>query len=750
MNDENLFHLALEKPAGERSAFLDRACEGDVARRRRVEVLLRSHETPDSFLAEPAVDPGVMEEFGQGLTADAAPGRPDGEVSIRKSPPEGPGDQIGPYKLLQQLGEGGMGTVFMAEQARPVRRKVALKIIKLGMDSLQVIARFEAERQALAVMDHVNIARVIDAGTTDSGRPYFVMELVHGVPITKYCDDNQLSPRQRLELFVPVCQAIQHAHQKGIIHRDIKPSNVMVTLHDGRPVPKVIDFGVAKATEQRLTERTLFTQYGTLVGTLEYMSPEQAEMSALGVDTRSDIYSLGVLLYELLTGSTPLSHKRVTEAAYGEILRMIKEEEPPKPSTRLSDSGEALASISARRHMEPAKLSSLMRGELDWIVMKTLEKDRNRRYETASGFAADVQHYLNDETVEACPPSTWYRFRKFYRRNKQALITASVVGSAILGGIVIASWQAVVATRTREAALANNVSVNKQAAIATGISESLKQILGSLNPDAAKGPDYTVRQLLDDSSDRIEANLAELPEAAADVHTIVGRAYGSVGERAKADRHLKRALELRRQAFDAHYEKLAATHPSGDLDLFAHVFVNGLVAWICFDLAVLMAIAYFTRATMTRIAGALAGGAALGLLLPIVNAAAEAWGWWRIPMDQTPGGLLMFFGTVVGASRIFLITWRVARRFGWCGLAVLFGLGAVVVPLRSYAFAEVFPETIEVGPGVMPALASAAAFVGIVPLGHAVMRLVAGPAGADSLARLAGNRLAKHANSTAP
>ena len=291
--------------------------------------------------------------------------------SMSRRSPNAPARSIGPYKLLQQIGEGGMGTVFMAEQTQPVQRKVALKVIKPGMDSRQVIARFEAERQALAMMDHVNIARVLDAGTTEAGRPYFVMELVHGVPITKYCDDNHLTPRERLELFVPVCQAIQHAHQKGIIHRDIKPSNVMVTLYDGKPVPKVIDFGVAKATEQKLTERTLFTQYGTMVGTLEYMSPEQAEMSALGVDTRSDIYSLGVLLYELLTGSTPLTHKRMKEAAYAEILRMIKEEEPPKPSTRLSDSGEALASISANRHTEPAKLTKLVRGELDWIVMKT-------------------------------------------------------------------------------------------------------------------------------------------------------------------------------------------------------------------------------------------------------------------------------------------------------------------------------------------------------------------------------------------
>src|SRR5207248_1629628 len=285
-------------------------------------------------------------------------------------------------------------------------------------------------------MDHVNIARVFDGGTTDTGRPYFVMELVHGVPITQYCDDNQLTPRERLELFVPVCQAIQHAHQKGIIHRDIKPSNVMITLYDGKPVPKVIDFGVAKAIEQKLTERTLFTQYGTLVGTLEYMSPEQAEMSALGVDTRSDIFSLGVLLYELLTGSTPLSHKRVREAAYGELLRMIKEEEPPKPSTRLSEAGAALASISAQRHMEPANLTKLVRGELDWIVMKTLEKDRNRRYETAKDFAADVQRYLNDDAVQACPPSARYRLRKFVRRNKGPVLAASLVVLALVVGMI--------------------------------------------------------------------------------------------------------------------------------------------------------------------------------------------------------------------------------------------------------------------------------------------------------------------------
>ena len=344
---------------------------------------------------------------------------------------EQPGTFVGPYKLLQQLGEGGMGTVYMAEQDRPVRRKVALKVIKAGMDTRQVVARFEAERQALAVMDHVNIARVLDAGATESGRPYFVMELIHGVPITRYCDDNRLTPRERLELFVPICQAIQHAHQKGIIHRDIKPTNVMIALYDGKPVPKVIDFGVAKATEQTLTERTLFTQYGAMVGTLEYMSPEQAEINQLDIDTRSDIYSLGVLLYELLTGSPPFTRKDSKTAGLLETLRMIREQEPPRPSAKLS-TAEGLPTLATNRGMEPEKLRKLVRGELDWIVMRCLEKDRNRRYETASSLAADVLRYLHDEPVRACPPSTLYRFRKFARRNRRAVVTASAAALVVV------------------------------------------------------------------------------------------------------------------------------------------------------------------------------------------------------------------------------------------------------------------------------------------------------------------------------
>jgi serine/threonine protein kinase len=369
-----VFLQAVELRVADRLAILEHECGEDIELRQRVEALLQAHDQPGSFLEKPALEPITTGDVRSGAI------RTDGLNPA--SPGEGPGAIIGPYKLLQQIGEGGMGVVYMAEQEHPVRRRVAFKIIKPGMDSKQVIARFEAERQALALMDHQNIAKVFDAGTTHTGRPYFVMELVHGVPITQFCDANQLTPRERLALFVPVCQAIQHAHQKGIIHRDIKPSNVLVTLYDDKPVPKVIDFGVAKAIEQRLTEKTLFTQFGTLVGTFEYMSPEQAEMNALGVDTRSDIYSLGVLLYELLTGTTPLHRERLRQAALDQLVQLIKEEEPPRPSVRLSSSHN-LQKIAAARKTEPAKLSKLVRGEIDWIVMKCLEKDRARRYETA-------------------------------------------------------------------------------------------------------------------------------------------------------------------------------------------------------------------------------------------------------------------------------------------------------------------------------------------------------------------------------
>jgi WD40 repeat protein/serine/threonine protein kinase len=411
LSERSIFEAAIEKDSPEeRAAYLDHACGSDTGLRQQVEALLAAHERLGDIPLPATVDePAVAER---------------------------PGAVIGPYKLLEQIGEGGFGVVFMAEQTQPVRRKVALKVLKPGMDTRQVVARFEAERQALALMDHANIAHVFDGGTTDSGRPYFVMELVRGVPITAFCDQNHLTPRQRLELFIPVCQAVQHAHQKGIIHRDLKPSNVLVSRHDMTPVAKVIDFGVAKALGQELTDKTLFTGMAQMVGTPLYMSPEQAGMSDLDIDTRSDIYSLGVLLYELLTGTTPFDKERFRQAAHDEIRRIIREEEPPKPSTRLSDSKNALPSISAQRQMEPAKLTKLVRGELDWIVMKALEKDRNRRYETANAFAQDVQHYLADEPVQACPPSALYRFRKFVRRNRVGLVTAVLITASLVVGVV--------------------------------------------------------------------------------------------------------------------------------------------------------------------------------------------------------------------------------------------------------------------------------------------------------------------------
>ncbi|HXY36142.1 MAG TPA: WD40 repeat domain-containing serine/threonine-protein kinase [Planctomycetaceae bacterium] len=424
---QSLFFGALEKQSpAERRAFLDEACAGKDELRRSVERMLAAHSNVGSFLESPAA-----------AFAPTIATRPVAET---------PGMVIGPYKLLEQIGEGGFGIVYMAEQQAPVRRRVALKIIKPGMDTKEVLARFKAEQQALALMDHVNIARVLDAGATDAGRPYFVMELVRGVPITEYCDLNTLAIHERLDLFVQVCHAVQHAHQKGIIHRDIKPSNVLVTMQDARPVPKVIDFGVAKAIDRPLTPETLFTRFAEMIGTPIYMSPEQAEMTSLDIDTRSDIYSLGVLLYELLTGSTPFDKTRLKQAAFDKIRRIIREEEPARPSTRISTMGQTVVAVAAHRHADPNRLSQLIRGDLDWIVMKALEKDRTRRYETANSLALDVERYLADEPVQACPPSTVYRVRKFVRRHRGTVLGASIVLAALVVGIIGTTWGLIRAT----------------------------------------------------------------------------------------------------------------------------------------------------------------------------------------------------------------------------------------------------------------------------------------------------------------
>ncbi|MEW6156886.1 MAG: protein kinase [Verrucomicrobiota bacterium] len=415
---KELFEQALDiESAAERSAFLEQACAGRRELLDRVQALLRAHETAHEFLPD--------------LPATGS------EVPIT----EKPGDRIGRYKLLQKIGEGGCGVVYMAEQEEPVRRRVALKIIKLGMDTRSVVARFEAERQALAMMDHPNIARVFDAGATETGRPYFVMELVRGVRITEYCDEQQLNTRERLALFTNVCRAIQHAHQKGIIHRDIKPSNVLVTVNDGAAVPKVIDFGTAKAMEHRLTDKTLFTEFHAFIGTPVYMSPEQAEMSSLDIDTRSDIYSLGVLLYELLTGRTPFDAQELMRAGLDEVRRTIRECEPARPSTRLSKlPQDDLTRTAERRRIEGLRLIHSIRGDLDWIVMKCLEKDRTRRYETANGIAKDIERHLINEPVSACPPSTWYRMRKSIRRNRLFFASASTVMIALTVVASLSTW----------------------------------------------------------------------------------------------------------------------------------------------------------------------------------------------------------------------------------------------------------------------------------------------------------------------
>jgi serine/threonine protein kinase/tetratricopeptide (TPR) repeat protein len=517
-HEESIFAQALACPASERAAYLNKVCAGDAQLRARLDNLLRAHDRGGSLL-------------------DDAPGAALRTALGRPAPEEAPGDHIGRYKLLQKIGEGGCGVVYMAEQVAPVRRRVALKVIKLGMDTKEIVARFEAERQALAMMDHPNIAKVLDGGATDTGRPFFVMELVRGVPITKFCDEGNFATAGRLNLFTQVCHAIQHAHQKGIIHRDIKPSNILVTLHDGVPVPKVIDFGIAKATQGQLTEKTVFTAFEQFIGTPAYMSPEQAEMSGLDIDTRSDIYSLGVLLYELLTGRPPFDPKTFLKVGLDEMRRIIREVDPPKPSTSLSTlAGVDRSTIARLRGIAPTQLSTLLRGDLDWIVMKALEKNRTNRYATPNDLAADLQRHLSDEPIIACPPSVAYRLRKFVDRNRFLVVTAASILVALIIGTGVATWQAVRATRAENEA-------KKQAAKSGQAFKFMGGMLAGVGPSVAAGRDTTLlREILDDTIRRLDQTMKDQPEVGANIRTKLAAVYIDVGDLAKGEALAREAL----------------------------------------------------------------------------------------------------------------------------------------------------------------------------------------------------------------
>lgn len=536
-----IFHEALEKPAPERAGFLEATCAGDAGLRCEVEELLAAHEASG----------------GKFLSGDSA-GGPLADPAERAL-----GARIGRYRLVSIIGEGGMGVVYQAEQEEPIRRRVALKLIKVGMDTREVVARFESERQALALMSHANIAHVLDGGATEEGRPYFVMELVLGVPITEYADRQRLTVRERLELFLPVCHAVQHAHQKGIIHRDIKPANVLVSLEEGKPVPKVIDFGVAKAIEQRLTERSLYTEQGRILGTPEYMSPEQAEMGP-DIDTRTDIYSLGVLLYEILTGSLPFDFRN---ASYTDIQRKIRSEDPPRPSARLSVAGEELDGMARDRGTDRASLRREVKGELDWIVMKALEKDRALRYATASELAADLERSLRHEPIQAGPPTATYRIKKFVRRHKIGVAATAAIAVLLVGfGITMSFQSARIARALRRADLEREK--------AERVSTFLVDLFRVSDPSEARGNTVSAREILDRGSSRIAAELQREPEVQAALMETMGRVYRNLGLYGTATSLLERTLEVRRRAFGERNETVArsllelgvALERKGDLD----------------------------------------------------------------------------------------------------------------------------------------------------------------------------------------
>jgi serine/threonine protein kinase len=530
-----IFCAAIEIAAPEeRERFVEQACGEDRELRSRVQTLLGAYSRAGSFLESAA--PGLT-NLTQRIAAEHSFAEHSFHVTV--------GSNIGGYRVLKQIGEGGIGAVFLAEQSHPVRRNVALKVIKLGMDTQQVIARFEAERQALAMMNHPHIAKVFDAGSTEFGRPYFVMELVDGIPITDYCDQNRLNVRQRQELFIQVCQAVQHAHQKGLIHRDIKPSNVLVSTMDDRPVAKVIDFGIAKATGANSSDKTLFTEWRQLVGTLEYMSPEQADGS-LDIDTRTDVYSLGVVLYELLTGTTPFEGRELRAKTYEEIQRTIRDVEPPKPSTRLSKTRSP--DLAARRRVEPRQLNASIRGELDWIVMKCLEKDRARRYESAAALAADIFHHLADEPVAAAAPSRTYRLRKFVRRNKVPVFAATAVVVALVAGVIGTTAGLIIARQQRAVAQKRAQEARDQASIAQAVSQFQADMLASADPRKLLGNKVTVLQVVTAAVKELdEGKLEDQPLVEAAVRETIGNTLQSLGSYDEAEPNLRKALELRRK-----------------------------------------------------------------------------------------------------------------------------------------------------------------------------------------------------------